>query len=106
MVSEANCMSFPCTELLLFNCAKVKTVFHSMAPLNLHLWPWTTKPVKRLHFFIFGWDTTVWTSEIAFKVVQIKFLAMHIIKQNLSFDIFTVGNVQNNFMEHDVNLIS
>ncbi len=34
MVSEAHCMSFPCTELLLFNYAKVKTVFHSMAPLT------------------------------------------------------------------------
>ncbi len=34
MVSEAHCMSFPCTELLLFNYAKVKTVFHSMAPLR------------------------------------------------------------------------
>ncbi len=30
-----------------------------------------------------------------FKVVQIKFLAMHITKQKLSFDIFTVRNVQN-----------
>ncbi len=39
MVFEAHCMSFPCTELLLFNYAKVNTVFHSMAPLkiNLHL---------------------------------------------------------------------
>ncbi len=35
MVFEAHCMSFPCTELLLFNYAKVKTVFHSMAPLSL-----------------------------------------------------------------------
>ncbi len=35
MVSEAHCMSFPCTELLLFNYAKVKTVFRSMAPLNI-----------------------------------------------------------------------
>ncbi len=34
MVFEAHGMSFPCTELLLFNYAKVKTVFHSMAPLN------------------------------------------------------------------------
>ncbi len=34
MVFEAlSGMSFPCTELLLFNYAKVKTVFHSMAPL-------------------------------------------------------------------------
>ncbi len=34
MVCEAHCMSSPCTELLLFNYAKVKTVFHSMAPLT------------------------------------------------------------------------
>ncbi len=34
MVFEAHCMSFPGTELLLFNYAKVNTVFHSMAPLN------------------------------------------------------------------------
>ncbi len=33
--------------------------------------------------------------KIIFKVVQMKFLAMHITKQKLSFDIFTVGNVQN-----------
>ncbi len=33
MVSEAHCMSCPSTELLLFNYANVKTVFHSMAPL-------------------------------------------------------------------------
>ncbi len=35
MVFEAHCMSFPCPELLLFNYAKLKTVFHSMAPLKL-----------------------------------------------------------------------
>ncbi len=34
MVFEALCMSFECTELLLFNYAKLNTVFHSMAPLN------------------------------------------------------------------------
>ncbi len=44
--------------------------------------------------------------KIAFKVVQIKFLAMHITKQKLSFDIFTVGNLQNIFMEHDLYLMS
>ncbi len=36
--------------------------------------------------------------KIAFKVVQMKFSAMHINNQKLSFDIFTVGNVQNIFM--------
>ncbi len=44
--------------------------------------------------------------KIAFKVVQMKSLAIHITNQKLSFDIFTVGNLQNNFMEHDLYLIS
>ncbi len=44
--------------------------------------------------------------KIIFKVVQMKFLAMHINNQKLSFDIFTVGNLQNIFMEHDLYLIS
>ncbi len=42
--------------------------------------------------------------KIAFKVVQMKFLAMHITNQKLSFDIFTGGNLQNIFMEHDLYL--
>ncbi len=44
--------------------------------------------------------------KIAFKVVQMKFLAMHITNKKLSFDIFTVGNLQNIFMEHDIYLMS
>ncbi len=42
--------------------------------------------------------------KIAFKVVQIKFLAMHITSQKLSFNIFTVGNVLNfnNFNPYNV----
>ncbi len=44
--------------------------------------------------------------KIAFKVVQMKFLAMHITDQKLSFDIFTVENSLNIFMEHDLYLIS
>ncbi len=44
--------------------------------------------------------------KIAFKVVQMKFFAMNITKQKLRFDIFTVVNLQNIFMEHDLNLIS
>ncbi len=44
--------------------------------------------------------------KIAFKVVQMKFLAMHITNQKWSFDIFTVRNVLNIFMEHDLYLIS
>ncbi len=43
--------------------------------------------------------------KIIFKVVQMKFLAMHITNQKLSFDIFTVGHLQNIFMEHDLNIL-
>ncbi len=46
------------------------------------------------------------TEKITFKVLQIKSLAMHDTNQKLSFNIFTVGNVQNIFMEHDLYLIS
>ncbi len=40
--------------------------------------------------------------KITFKIVQMKFLAMHINNQKLSFDTFTVENLQNIFMEHDL----
>ncbi len=40
--------------------------------------------------------------KIIFKVVQMKFLAMHITNQKLSFDRFTVQNI---FMEHDLNIL-
>ncbi len=46
------------------------------------------------------------TEKITFKVVQMKLLAMHITNQKLNFDIFTVRNLQNIFMEHDLYLIS
>ncbi len=38
--------------------------------------------------------------QIAFKIVQIEFLAVHITNQKLRLDIFTVGNSLNIFMEH------
>ncbi len=44
--------------------------------------------------------------KITFKVVQMKFLAMHITNQKWSFDMFIVGNLQNIFMKHDLYLIS
>ncbi len=43
--------------------------------------------------------------KIIFKVIQMKFLAMHITNQKLSFDIFTVINSLNIFMEHDLNIL-
>ncbi len=39
---------------------------------------------------------------IIFKIVQMKFLAMHITNKKLSFHIFMVGNVLNIFMKHDL----
>ncbi len=43
--------------------------------------------------------------KIIFKVVQMKFLAMHINKQKLSVDIFASGIVQNIFMGHDLKIL-
>ncbi len=43
--------------------------------------------------------------KIIFKVVQMKFLAMHINNQKLSFDIFTVIHLLNIFKEHDLNIL-
>ncbi len=40
--------------------------------------------------------------KIAFKVFQMTFLAMYITNQKLSVKIFTVGHLQNIFMEHDL----
>ncbi len=51
-------------------------------------------------------QTNLNIEKIAFKVVQMKFLAMHITNQKLSFYIFTVGNLQNILMERDLYLMS
>ncbi len=40
--------------------------------------------------------------KITFKVVQIKFLAMHITNLKKCFYIFTIQNI---FMEHDLNIL-
>ncbi len=40
--------------------------------------------------------------KIAFKVFLMTFLAMYITNQKLSVTIFTEGNLQNIFMEHDL----
>ncbi len=44
--------------------------------------------------------------KITFKVVLMQFLTMNIPYQKITLDIFTVGNLQNIFMEHDLYLIS
>ncbi len=50
-------------------------------------------------------QTNLNIEKITFKVVQIKFLAMHITNQKWSFNIFTIGNLLNIFMEHDLNIL-
>ncbi len=51
-------------------------------------------------------QTNLNIEKIIFKVVQMKFLAMHITNQKWSFDIFTVGNSLNIFMGHNLYLMS
>ncbi len=46
------------------------------------------------------------TEKIAFNIVHMKSLAMHITNQKISFDIFMVVNLLNIFMEHELYLIS
>ncbi len=86
------------------------------------MWPWTTKSVIRVNFWKLNtsyhlkaeyigfplklylkiWNLRVqkhqnMIKKITFKVVQMKFLAMHIIDQKLRFYLFMVGNLQNIF---------
>ncbi len=49
------------------------------------------------------YETEIYTLYIH---VQMKFLVMHITNQNVSFYLFTVGNLQNIFLQHDLYLIS
>ncbi len=81
-----------------------------------HTWSYVT-PLS-LYRTILGRDTAIWQSRIwgskknqnieknTFRVVQMKFLAMHITNQKWSFDTVMVRNVQNILMEHDLYLIS
>ncbi len=81
-----------------------------------HTWSYVT-PLS-LYRTILGRDTAIWKSGIwgckknrnieknTFRVVQMKFLAMHITNQKWSFDTVMVRNVQNILMEHDLYLIS
>ncbi len=47
-------------------------------------------------------QTNLNMGKIIFKVVQMKFLTIHITNQKSCFDIFTVGNLLNIFMEDDL----
>ncbi len=54
---------------------------------------------------IWGCKKNLNIEKIIFQDVQMKFLAMHITNQKLSSDICMVENVQNIFMEHDLNIL-
>ncbi len=43
--------------------------------------------------------------KIIFNVVKMKFIAIYITNQKLRFYIFTVHNLLNIFMEHDLNIL-
>ncbi len=62
--------------------------------IGQYLYIWNLRVQKNLNI-----------EKIIFKIVQIKFLAMHITNQKLSFDIFAKVNLQNIFMEHDFYLM-
>ncbi len=66
-----------------------------------NIWP----RYNYLKIWILRVQKNVNIEKIVFKVVQMKFLAMHITNQKLGFDIFMVRNLQNIFMEHDLYLI-
>ncbi len=58
------------------------------------------------------WKSGIWgckklkkIEKIALKVVQMNFLEMHITNKKLSFDVFTVGHLQNILMENDIYLM-
>ncbi len=108
------------------------------------MWPWITKPVISVIFFLNiemytspeSWkhklSIDVWfvrprqylaeiqvfenlkfegannqnTEKITFKFVQMKSLAMHLQIKKKSFDMFTVGNSLNIFIEYELYLIS
>ncbi len=52
------------------------------------------------------WNLRVQKNTNIEKIVQINFLAVQITNQKLSFNIFTVGNLSNIFIDHDLYLIS
>ncbi len=69
---------------------------------------WFVMIVMRYNYlktFNLRMQTNLNIEKITFKVVQMKFLAMHVTNQKLSFDIFTVGHLQNILMEHEIYLI-
>ncbi len=51
------------------------------------------------------WNLRVQKNQNIEKITFNEVLAIHITNQKLSFDIFTVGNLLNIFMEHDLNIL-
>ncbi len=58
---------------------------------------------------IFGWqlfENLGAKKKLNIEKITFQLHTLHITNQKLSFDIFTVGNLQDIFMEHDLYLIS
>ncbi len=73
---------------------------------KLYIEVWYLAEIKRFKYLESEGARNQTIEKIALKVVQMKFLAMHITNQKLYFNMITVGNVPNIFMEHDLSLIS
>ncbi len=59
------------------------------------------------HNYLNIWNLRVQIIEnVVLKFFQIKFLGMYITNKKIRFDILTVWNWQNIFMEHDLQLMS
>ncbi len=71
---------------------------------NISIDVWFVMIGQHLYFRNLRMQKNLNIEKISFKVVQMKFLAMHITNQKLSFDIFMVGNLQMFFMEHYLNI--
>ncbi len=61
------------------------------------------------YYYLKIWNLRVQKNQniekFAFKVVQMRYLAMHITNKKVRFDIIMVGNLQTISMEHDLYLI-
>ncbi len=75
MVFEAHGMSFPCTELLLFNYAKVNTVFYSMAPLSDVSWTTNKSLLKTFGLVYFIVRRIKLLIEQMFEIFECNFLS-------------------------------
>ncbi len=96
--NSLKCQSFEIhrrAEYIIFPLMNGLLGFDNICPRYNYLKIWNVRVQKNLNI-----------EKIAFKIGKIKFLAMYITNQKWCIDIFTVRNVLNISMEHDLYLIS